>query len=89
MVCILLCIAISSLVERIMIKNRLLGIGLTVLIIIFIFIQPAYIGPGSNIAKTVWGLLFFIGLTLTCLPLGIYQFVCGKRDEQRLLKDPR
>lgn len=74
-------------------KNRLLGIGLTFLIIAFIFIQPAYIGPGSKIAKAVlssfWGLLFFIGLTITCLPLSIYQFICGKLEEQRLLKDPR
>ncbi len=74
-------------------KNRLLGIGLTFLIIIFIFIQPAYVGPGSNLAKTVlssfWGLLVLIGLTITCLPLSIYQLVCGKLKEQRLLKNRR
>jgi hypothetical protein len=77
----------------IMNKNRLLGIGLTFLIIAFIFIQPAYVGPGSKIAKTIlssfWGLLFFIGLTITCLPLSIYQFVCGKREEQRFIKNLR
>ena len=74
-------------------KNRLLGIGLTFLIIAFIFIQPAYVGPGSKIAKTIlssfWGLLFFIGLTITCLPLSIYQFISGKREEQRLIKNLR
>jgi len=74
-------------------KNRFLGIGLIFLIIAFIFIQPAYVGPGSKIAKGVlssfWGLLFFICLTITCLPLSIYQFVCGKLEEQRLLKSPR
>ncbi len=74
-------------------KNRLLGIGLTFLIVAFIFIQPAYVGPGSKIAKAVissfWGLLFFIGLTLACLPMSIYQFICGKREEHYLLKNPR
>lgn len=77
----------------IMTKNRLLGIGLIFLIIAFIFIQPAYVGPGSKIAKTVvssfWGLPVFIGLTAICLPMAIYRFVCGKRNEQRLLKAPR
>ena len=74
-------------------KNRLLAIGLIFLIIFFIFIQPAYVGPGSKIAKAIlssfWGLLFFIGLTITCLPLSIYQYVCGKLEEQRLLKNQR
>jgi hypothetical protein len=73
--------------------NRLLAIGLIFLIIAFIFIQPAYAGPGSKIAKailsTFWGLLFFIGLTITCLPLSIYQYYCGKLDEQRVLKTAR
>ena len=72
-------------------KNRLLGIGLTFLIIAFIFIQPAYVGPGSKLAKAIlssfWGALFFIVLTFTCLPMSIYQYVCGKREEQRLLKN--
>jgi protein-S-isoprenylcysteine O-methyltransferase Ste14 len=74
-------------------RNRLLGIGLTFLIIAFIFIQPAYVGPGGKIAKTMlssfWGLLFFIGFTVTCLPLSIYQFVCGKREEKRMLDNLR
>ena len=73
--------------------NRLLAIGLIFLIIAFIFIQPAYAGPGSKMAKailsTFWGLLLFIGLTITCLPLSIYQYYCGKLDEQRVLKTPR
>ena len=67
-------------------KNRLLGIGLSFLIIAFIFIQPAYVGPGSQIAKSIWGLLFFIGFTIICLPMSIYQYVCGQLEEQRQLK---
>ncbi len=69
-------------------KNRILGIGLTFLIIVFIFIQPAYVGPGSKIAKSIWGLLFFIGLAITCLPMSIYQFVNGKLAEQQQVKNP-
>ncbi|MGD2100554.1 MAG: hypothetical protein PVG35_23510 [Desulfobacterales bacterium] len=74
-------------------KNRLLGIGLTFLIIAFIFVQPAYVGPGSNTAKAVlssfWGLLFSIVFTFTCLPLSIYQYITGKRQEQQFLKNLR
>jgi hypothetical protein len=74
-------------------RNRLLAIGLTFLIVAFIFIQPAYVGPGSKIAKTIlssfWGSLFFIGLVITCLPLSVYQYVCGKLEEQRLIKNSR
>ncbi len=74
-------------------KNRLLGIGLTFLIIAFIFIQPAYAGPGSKLAKAIlssfWGLLFFIGFTIICLPMSIYQYVCGQLEEQRQLKNMR
>ena len=73
--------------------NRLLAIGLIFWIIAFIFIQPAYAGPGSRIAKAIlssfWGLLFYVGLTITCLPLSIYQYYYGKLDEQRVLKTPR
>jgi hypothetical protein len=73
--------------------NRLLGIGLTFLIIAFIFVQPAYVGPGSKIAKAVlssfWGLLFSIVFTFTCLPLSIYQYIIGKRQEQQFLKNLR
>ena len=72
-------------------KNRLLGIGLTFLIIVFIFIQPAYVGPGSKLAKSIlssfWGLLFLIGFTIICLPMAIYQYVCGQLEEQRQLKN--
>jgi hypothetical protein len=67
-------------------KNRLLGIGLTVLITAFIFIQPAYVGPGSKIAKAIissfWGMLLSIVFTFTCLPMSIYQYIIGKRREQ-------
>ena len=73
--------------------NRLLAIGLIFLIIAFIFIQPAYAGPGSKIAKAIlssfWGMLFFIILTFTCLPLSIYQYYYGRLDEQDVLKIPR
>ena len=51
MVYILLYMYASSLLEKMMLKNRLLGIGLLFLITVFIFIQPAYIGPGSKTAK--------------------------------------
>jgi hypothetical protein len=71
-------------------KNRLLGIGLTVLITAFIFIQPAYVGPGSKIAKAIlssfWGMLFSILFTFTCLPMSIYQYIIGKRREQQLVE---
>jgi hypothetical protein len=77
----------------IMNKNRLLGIGLTFLIIAFIFVQPAYMGPGSKIAKAVlssfWGLLFSIVFAFTCLPMSIYRYIIGKRQEQQLLKNLR
>jgi hypothetical protein len=77
----------------IMNKNRLLGIGLTFLIIAFIFVQPAYVGPGSKIAKAVlssfWGLLFSIVFAFTCLPMSIYRYIIGKRQEQQLLKNLR
>lgn len=76
-----------------MYKNRLLGIGLTFLIIAFIFVQPAYVGPGSKIAKTVlssfWGMLFSIVFAFTCLPMSIYQYIIGKRQEQQLLENLR
>ncbi|MDX1707485.1 MAG: hypothetical protein R3274_02720 [Desulfobacterales bacterium] len=72
-------------------RNRLLGIGLTFLIVAFIFIQPAYAGPGSKLAKAIlssfWGLLFFIVFTIVCLPMSIYQYVIGQLEEQRLLKN--
>lgn len=71
-------------------KNRLLGIGLTFLIIAFIFVQPAYVGPGSKIAKAIlssfWGLLFSIVFTFTCLPMSIYQYIIGKRKERQMLE---
>ena len=74
-------------------KNRLLGIGLTFLIIAFIFVQPAYVGPGSKIAKAVlssfWGLLFSIVFAFTCLSMSIYQYIVGKRQEQQLVKKLR
>ena len=60
-------------------QNRFLGICLIFLIIIFIFIQPAYVGPGGSIAKSlinnVWGKTALALLALTCLPLAIYVYI--------------
>jgi hypothetical protein len=71
-------------------KNRLLGIGLTFLIIAFILVQPAYVGPGGKIAKAIlssfWGLIFSIVFTFTCLPMSIYHYIVGKRKERQLLE---
>jgi hypothetical protein len=63
-------------------QKRLLGICLIFLILIFIFIQPAYIGPGGIIAKMLlksfWGKAILALMTTTCLPLAIYVYI---RDE--------
>ena len=62
-----------------MIQKRFLGICLIFLIFIFIFIQPAYMGPGGIIAKAL--LKSFLGkaaltlMAITCLPLVIYVYI--------------
>ena len=60
-------------------QNRFLGICLIFLIIIFIFIQPAYVGPGGLIAKDLinnfWGKAALALMALTCLPLAIYVYI--------------
>lgn len=60
-------------------QNRFLGICLIFLIILFIFIQPAYVGPGGIIAKALirsfWGKAALALMALTCLPLAIYVYI--------------
>ena len=60
-------------------QNRILGICLIFLIILFIFIQPAYVGPGGIIAKALiknfWGKAALVLMALTCLPLAIYVYI--------------
>ena len=60
-------------------QNRFLGICLIFLIIIFIFIQPAYVGPGGIITKALiksfWGKAALVVMALTCLPLAIYVYI--------------
>lgn len=60
-------------------QNRFLGISLIFLIMIFIFIQPAYVGPGGIIAKELinnfWGKAALAVIALTCLPLAIYVYI--------------
>ena len=59
--------------------KRLLGISLIFLIIIFIFIQPAYIGPGGIITKALLKSLWFKAalalMAITCLSLAVYIYV--------------
>ena len=60
-------------------QKRFLGICLIFLIIIFIFIQPAYIGPGGIITKALlksfWVKAALALMTITCLPLAIYVYI--------------
>ena len=60
-------------------QNRILGICLIFLIILFIFIQPAYMGPGGLIAKSllknIWVKAALAIMALTCLPLAIYVYI--------------
>jgi hypothetical protein len=60
-------------------QNRFLGICLIFLIILFIFIQPAYAGPGGIIAKALlksfWGKAVLALMAMTCLPLAIYVYI--------------
>ena len=63
-------------------QNRLLGICLIFLILVFIFIQPAYVGPGGIIAKILlnsfWGKALLALMAITCVPFAIYVYI---RDE--------
>jgi hypothetical protein len=49
------------------------------LIIIFIFIQPAYIGPGGIITKallkSLWCKAALALMAITCLSLAIYVYI--------------
>ena len=60
-------------------QNRILAICLIVFIIIFIFIQPAYVGPGGLITKSllkiIWVKAALAIMALTCLSLAIYVYV--------------
>ena len=57
----------------------------------FVFIQPAYGGPGGQIAKviakTFWGKMVLSLLALILLPLGIYLYIKQKMAERRVYKD--
>jgi len=74
-------------------RKRLLGICLIFLMVAFIFIQPAYAGPGGQIAKviakTFWGKMVLGLLTLILLPIGIYLYIKQKLAERRAYKDLR
>jgi hypothetical protein len=74
-------------------RKRLLGICLIFLMVAFIFIQPAYAGPGGQIAKviakTFWGKMVLGLLTLILLPIGIYLYIKQKLAERRVYKDLR
>ena len=60
-------------------QKRLLGLCLIFLIIIFIFIQPAYIGPGGIVTKallkSLWCKAALALMAITCLPLAIYVYI--------------
>jgi len=60
-------------------QKRLLGMCLIFLIIIFIFIQPAYIGPGGIVTKallkSLWCKAALALMAITCLPLAIYIYI--------------
>ena len=60
-------------------QKRFLGICLIFLIFIFIFIQPAYVGPGATITKALlksfWAKAALILMTITCMPLAIYVYI--------------
>ncbi len=74
-------------------RKRVLGICLIFLMVAFIFIQPAYAGPGGQIAKilakTFWGKMALGLLTLILLPVGIYLYIKQKLAERRAHKDLR
>ena len=60
-------------------QKRFLGICLIFLIFIFIFIQPAYVGPGGIITKALlksfWCKAALTLMATTCLSLAIYVYI--------------
>lgn len=74
-------------------QKRLLGICLLFLMVAFVFIQPAYGGPGGQFAKlianTFWGKMVLSLLAFILLPMGIYLYVKQKLAERRVYKDLR
>ena len=76
-----------------MTKKRILGVCLIFLIVAFIFIQPAYAGPGGEVAKamanTFCGKMVLGLLSVVLLPIGIYLFVKQQLAEQRAYRDLR
>ena len=74
-------------------RKRALGICLIFLMVAFIFIQPAYAGPGGQIAKllvkTFWGKMVLGLLTFILLPVGIYLYIKQKLAELRAHRDLR
>ena len=59
--------------------KRFLGICLIFLILIFIFIQPAYMGPGGIITKALlksfWAKAALVLMAATCLSLALYVYI--------------
>ena len=74
-------------------QNRLLGICLIFLIILFIFIQPAYVGPGGITVKALisnfWGKAALVLMALTCLPLAIYVYIREQLLDEQSFKHLR
>jgi hypothetical protein len=72
-------------------KKKLLGICLIFLMVAFIFIQPAYAGPGGQIAKvlakTFWGKMVLSLLSVVLLPVGIYLYIKQQLAQRRAFKD--
>ncbi len=72
-------------------KKRLLGICLIFLMVAFIFIQPAYAGPGGQIAKvlakTFWGKMVLGLLAAILMPVGIYLYIKQQLAQRRAYKD--
>jgi hypothetical protein len=60
-------------------QKRFLGICLIFLIFIFIFIQPAYVGPGGIMTKALlksfWCKAALTLMATTCLSLAIYVYI--------------
>ena len=72
-------------------KKKLLGICLIFLMVAFIFIQPAYAGPGGQIAKvlakTFWGKMVLGLLSVILLPMGVYLYIKQQLAQRRAFKD--
>jgi hypothetical protein len=72
-------------------KKRLLGVCLIFLMVAFILIQPAYAGPGGQIAKvlakTFWGKMVLGLLAVILLPVGVYLYIKQQLAQRRACKD--